>query len=217
MEARLGPAAPAPGAPESEVLRRFRAFAASTLQRGHVAEPALDGLRCHDRRIGALLEAWIAAAGEVAGPAAAPTLRAELAPLASRFRAAFRTTTLGRRRSGAPRSSRRAVAAAIDRVSDAFFAVDADSGRIADANPAAGALLGLTRDALVGVDALSFVPPAAHGSFWGYLDEVTEGGEPRRFHASFVDRSGGTLDVDCSITRFATRSRTLALILARPS
>jgi len=106
--------------------------------------------------------------------------------------------------------------AAIDRVADGFLALDANSGSIVDANPAAGALLGVARDALLGVDAMAFVPPERQAQWWTELDAMTEGCEPRRFEASLRDAQGREIPVACSITRFATRERTLALVLARP-
>ncbi len=215
MAARLGPAAPGPGAPESEVLRRFRSFAASALHRGSAAEPALDGLKANQRRTEALLGAWAEAATEIAGPSG-NTLRRALEPLIQRFRTSLRQTATGRRARGAPRTSRRAVMAAIDRISDVFLAVDADSGLIVDANPAAGALLGVARDALLGVDAMSFVPEPARSSWWLAFDAVTEGSEPRRFPSQLRDTGGVQVGVECCVTRHATRDKTLALVVARP-
>ena len=213
---RLGPAAPRPGAQETEVLRRFRSYAASALQRGTLAQPALDGLRADERRVGALLRAWSEAAGEVAGPSGG-VVREALAPLLQRFDASLRTTTVGRRKSGAPRTRRRAVAGAIDRVADAFFALDADSARVVDANPAAGALLGVARDALLGVDAMSFVPDEARAAWWTELDAMTEASEPRRFRGELQTAQGASLAVECTLTRFASRERVLALVVARPA
>ena len=218
MNQRLGPAAPGPGSAETEVLRRFRSFAASALRRGdEVAEPAIDGLQANERRSAALIDSWAEAAAEVAGGAGAngTSVRDALSPLIQRFQTLLKQTGRGRRAKGAPRSRRRAVSAAIDRVSDLFLAVDANTGKIVDANPAAGALLGVARDALLGVDALSFVPELQHPTWWVEFDAVTEGSEPRRFEASLRDVHGRDVSVDCSITRFATRSRTLALIVAR--
>jgi PAS domain S-box-containing protein len=108
------------------------------------------------------------------------------------------------------------VVAAIDRVCDAFLAIDADSGRLVDANPAAGALLGIARDALLGVEASAFIESAAQADWSTALEAMTEGAEPRRFPLRLRDASGATIAVDCTVTRFATRDRTLALILARP-
>jgi PAS domain S-box-containing protein len=214
MHTRLGPAAPGAGSAETEVLRRFRSFAASALRRGEAAPPALDGLRPNQRRATALLGSWTEAAAEVAGDDG-EVLRGALDPLLQRFRTSMRQTNAGRRAKGAART-RRAVVAAIDRIADAFLAVDADSGRIADANPAAGSLLGIARDALLGVDALSFVPETLHHGWWTELDAVTEGTEPRQFASALKDVEGREVSVECSVTRFATRSVTLALVVARP-
>jgi PAS domain S-box-containing protein len=214
LAARLGPARPDPAGPESEVLRRFRSFAAAALRRGSAAQPALEGIVANEKRVAALLAAWVEAAAEVAGPGGSE-LRDALAPWLQTFRASLRTSAAGRGRSGAPRTQRRAVNAAIDRVADAFLAVDADTGRVVDANPAAGALLGVARDALLGVDATAFVSEGSRGGFLGELDAVAEGSEPRRFRGSLRDAQGGEIAVECSVTAFSTRERTVALILAR--
>jgi PAS domain-containing protein len=142
-------------------------------------------------------------------------VRSALAPLAGGFRSTLRVTTPGRRRSGAPRTGRRAVMAAIDRVADAFLALEATSARIVDANPAAGALLRTTRDALLEGDALRFVPAAEHGRWWTELEAVSEGSEPRRFDTRLVDVDGAETSVDASVTRYASRERTLALLVLR--
>lgn len=198
------------------MLRRFRSYAAAALRFGEAAQPALDGLRANERRTAALLDAWAAAAAEVAGESG-DALQKALNPLLQQFRTSLKTTATGRRTKGAPRSRRRAVMAAIDRVADAFIALDANDGRIVDANPAAGALLGVARDALLGVDGMSFVPEPQHGSWWTALDAMAEGAEPRRFHTSLRDKAGTEIPVHCSATRFATRDKLLALVVARPS
>ena len=212
---KLGPAAPSPASPEAELLRRFRSGAASSLASGQPAEPSLDGLKLHDRRAGALLDGWIEAAATIGAPDGEAITDA-LRPVAQAFVGRLRQSASTRRASGAPRAKRRAVTAAIDRVADAFFALDADTGHIADANPAAGALLGVTRDALLGVDAMGFVPTDAHATWWTELDAITEGSETRRFEASLRDKRGREVPVSCTVTRFATRDRSLALVLARP-
>jgi len=215
MEEHLGPAAPKPGAAETETLRRFRSYATSSLRRGTPDEPALDGLRVNERRATALLAAWCEAAGEVAGPHA-QRVEAELQPLFVGFRNALRTSNTGRRKQGPPRAGRRGVMAAIDRICDAFFAVDADSGRIVDANPAAAALLGVARDALIDVEANCFIPSSDRSGWWTHFDAVTEGSEPRRFSSNLADKSGSPISVDCTVTAHATRNQTLALVVARP-
>ncbi len=214
MTSRLGPAAPGPAAAETEVLRRFRSFAAASLRSGTTRDPALEGIRAHERRVSALLTAWSDAAEEVAGDRA-EAVRTALAPLITHFRGALRNTQGNRRSKGSPRSNPRVVIAAIDRIADAFLALDTDNGAIVDANPAAGALLGVARDALLGVQAMGFVPTADHESWWTELDAMTEGAESRRFDGTLQDHSGLSIPVDCTMTRFATRGRTLALVLIR--
>ena len=220
IDARLARAAadglPAAGSPEAEALRRFRTFAATALRSGEIQPPALDGVRVSERRFARLLDAWIAAASECAGAKSDP-LREALEALATRFRAALSNTATARRARGAPKASRRAVIAAIDRVADAFFAIDTETGAIADANPAAGALLGRHRDRLVGTDLLRFVRPSDRELWWSQLDAVAEGSEPGRFRSVLLDGEGKAVDIDATVTRHANRRRTLALVLARQS
>ena len=164
-----------------------------------------------------LLSSWIDAAATTAGPDAA-LVREALVPILVRFRIGLRTTQPARHASGTPRSSkRRAVSAGIDRISEAFLAIDVDTGRIADANPAAGALLGTTRDALLKSDLAQFLSEPTRDTWWTQLDAVAEGAEPRRFVSDMVDCAGEVMGVDVSVTRLATRKHTLALLVARPA
>jgi len=214
MRPRLGDAVPSPAAPESEALRRFRSFAASALLRGRAVEPSLDGLRVDPARVDALLRAWSEAAAESAGPRATP-VRDALDPLLGRFRNALRASVPARQKSGAPRSSRRAVLAAIDRIADVYLAVDAISGRILDANPAAGAALGRSRDELLRLDLDLHVPEPERKRWREELDALTESAEPRRFRSALQDGAGGRIPVEARLTRYLSRERVLALILAR--
>ncbi|MDJ0788834.1 MAG: PAS domain-containing protein [Myxococcota bacterium] len=220
IEAALGAQGrtlPPASSPEAEALRRFRSFVTSGLLQGPEVAPSLEGLRARERRLAPLLSAWTAAAVAHAG-AAGPMVKDALEPLRERFLLALRGTAPARRAGGAPtRSARRAVPSAIDRVTDAFLAVDTDGGTIEDANPAAAALLGTTREALLGQSALGFVPESEQDRWWTELDAMAEGSEPRRLAASLRASSGDELRVEVSITRWSTRRRTLALVLARPT
>jgi len=191
MAEQLGSASPAPGSAEVEALRRFRSFAAVSLRRDPSRQPALDGLRVNERRALALVEAWSQAAARVAGPHGSEIATA-LQPIVASYRNALRGQNRSRRSRAAPRSARRAVSAAIDRISDAFLAVDADTGRIVDANPAAAALLGVARDALIDVEVDRFLPAGAREQWWTHFDAVTEGTEPRRFRAPLAEIERGT-------------------------
>jgi len=164
----------------------------------------------------ALVEAWSQAAARVAGPHGSEIATA-LQPIVASYRNALRGQNRSRRSRAAPRSARRAVSAAIDRISDAFLAVDADTGRIVDANPAAAALLGVARDALIDVEVDRFLPAGAREQWWTHFDAVTEGTEPRRFRAPLADKSGAAIALDCTLTGLSTRNRSLGLVVARPA
>jgi PAS domain S-box-containing protein len=216
MHARLGAAAPAASGPEAETLRRFRTFTSTALMRGEAPRPVLDGLRPNERRVMALLTCWAESATELAGPEREIVATA-LAPLLDAFRLAIRTTGTKRNSSGRPRATRRAISAAIDRVADLFFALDVDTGEILDANPAAGAALGVARDALIGLEFNAFVPADAQGPWWTSLDSIAEGQENHAFLATMQDREGSPIRLEASASRYLRSTRTIALILARPS
>jgi len=217
LGATLGASMPGAGSPEAEALRRLRSFAAAALVHGGAAVPALDGLRVAPARAERLTHAFVDAAATTAGPDAC-AVREVLAPIGERFLLAVRSTAPARRASGAPRSSRRrAVSSAIDRVADAFLAIDVETGRIADANPAAGAMLGLARDELVGAPAVDHFPDSARELWWTQLEALSEGDGGSRFETQLLARGGRRVGVEARVTRFATRTKTLALVLARPS
>jgi PAS domain S-box-containing protein len=101
-------------------------------------------------------------------------------------------------------------------VADLYFALDVDSGEILDANPAAGAALGVARDALIGIEFNAFVPTEVQGPWWTALDTIAEGQDTTIFLASMQDREGRRLPLEASATRYPRSNRTLALIIARP-
>jgi PAS domain-containing protein len=209
-------APPAAGSPESEALRRFRSWAAAALRRGDgAAGPPLDGVRADPARAVRAVEEWCGAAVELAGPQGAE-LRALLAPLAARFAAALTGARVARHADRAARPARRAVVGAIDRIADAFLAVDLADGLVVDANPAAAALLRTPRAALLGAAAERFVAADARVVWGDELAELVESDEPRRFRAIWVDALAHPIAVEAHATRHQpTRDRLLALILAR--
>lgn len=206
---------PGPGTPETEALRRFRSFAASALRRGDAGAPALDGLRVDATAVAQLVEDWCRAAGDVAGERNDELLR-QLSPLLARFRSALLGTELASEAQRAPRIARRAVGGAIDRIADAFLALDVDTLAIADANPAAAALLRVNRDALIGGDVMRFLSSDARDAWRSALEPLAESAAPRRFRSTLVDARGDRIAVDVHATRVASRDRVLALVVARP-
>lgn len=211
-----GVAAPTADSAESEALRRFRSWAAASLRRGAASgAPALDGLRVDPARIEALLERWCRAAVAIAGAEGAE-LRAQLAPLAAQFQVTLTGGRLARQAQRAPRTARRAVIGAIDRIADAFLAVELEDGLVVDANPAAAALLRTPREALVGAAALGFVQGDDRAAWSDELAELVESDEPRRFRTVLVDALARPVAVEAHATRhLAGRERVLALVVSR--
>jgi PAS domain S-box-containing protein len=214
LAVRLGGVLPPAAAPETEALRRFRSFAGARLRRADDAAPALDGLRVDPFETARLVDAWCEGAAEIAGESGAE-LGALLAPLRERFRAALLGAESAHQARSAPRSGRRAVAAAIDRIADPFFAVDVEDGAIADANPAAATLFGVAREALLGARALGHVAAESRERWSAELDALVESAAPRRFAMRFASAHGETIAADVHATRFASKDRVLAIVVAR--
>ncbi|MCS5636786.1 MAG: PAS domain-containing protein [Myxococcota bacterium] len=215
LATRLGAAAPRASGPEAETLRRFRTFASTALMRGQVHPPALDGLRPEERRVMSLLGAWKETASELAGEAG-PDLELALDPLLAEFRLALRTSSGGRRQRSKTGAPRRAVTGAIDRVADSYLAIDVSAATIVDANPALGALLGVDRDSLFGLDALGFIPKEDHAEWWSHLDALAESHESLAFEARLKDVGGHEIPVSASARAATARGHTLALVMLRP-
>jgi len=213
---RMGDSFPRASAPEAEALRRFRSFAGARLRRAEAGAPALDGLRVDTFATARLVDAWCSVAEEVAGERGYE-LRALLAPLRERFRSALLGTESAHEARRAPRIARRAIAGAIDRIADAFLAVDLDDGSIADANPAAAGLLRVPREELLGKPALRHVAPAAQARWSAELEALAESAAPRRFPSCLVDARGDAIGAEVQATRVATRDRVLAVLVARVS
>jgi len=214
LAARLGDAYPRASAAEAEALRRFRSFAGAQLGRPSAGAPALDGLRADRDATARLVDAWCAVAAEHAGERAAE-LAGLLAPLRERFRTALLGNEVGHEVRRAARVPRRAVRGAIDRIADPFLAVDVDDGRIADANPAAATLLGVTREALLGAAVEPHVAPEARSAFATEVEALAESAVPRRFATRFVDARGASIAAEVHASRIATGERVLAILVAR--
>jgi PAS domain S-box-containing protein len=214
LAADLGDALPPAGAAETEALRRFRSFAGARRRRADAGAPALDGLAVDALATARLVEAWCRAAAGVAGERGGE-LRALLEPLVARYRSALVGAELAHEARRAPRTARRAVAGAIDRIADAFLAIDAGAGTVADANPAAATLLRVAREDLLGRTAADFVAPASLDTWSEAIEALVESAAPHRFDAALVDAHGRSVAVDVRATRHATRGKVLALVVAR--
>ena len=77
-------------------------------------------------------------------------------------------------------------------------------------------VLGVERDALLAIDSLSFVAPEAHLAWEEALDALTDNEEERHLELRLQDVRNEAISVSLRLTRFATRQRTLALVMVRP-
>jgi len=205
-----------PASAEAEALRRFRSFALLALARGG-ASPSLEGLRVSIRRTSRAIDAWVDAACALAGPDV-EKVRAPLIALRAEFIAALSAGAHARQGAAhATPSARRAVSAAIDRVADVFLAADVDTGAIVDANPAACALLGLSRPELLARDLAAIAAEGDLAAWRQLLDAVAEGDEPPRARVALRDAGGTPAPLEVRVTRFVARGRALALVLGRPA
>jgi PAS domain S-box-containing protein len=107
------------------------------------------------------------------------------------------------------------VPSAIDRIADVFLAADVDSGAIVDANPAACALLGLSRPELLASNLARLVAPADVPYAELLLEAAAEARDPQRAQLSLLAGDGSPIRVDVRTTRLTTRGRILALLLGR--
>ena len=150
---RLGRGQPAP-AVRAEVVRRFRTYCRLASFDVDTARPALEGLGGNDA---SALERVVTKAVEIAIECGPPVeVAGALHAMEERFRAGIRRVMhppekrerkrKGRRR--LPNAGKR-VRAAIDRISDAYLALNLDTGLIFDVNPAAEALLGTRAENLL--------------------------------------------------------------------
>ena len=175
--------------------------------RGDPPPPPLDGLRVSPEQAGRWIVGWVRVACREAGPGGSWVAEV-MKPLAARFQTALRSTSHTRSGRGQPRrSNRRLVTAAIDRIADAYLAVDVESGAAVDANPAAGALLGSPL--------ADWVANAHRSALAVELDSLTEGSDVRAFRLDLCDRNGRSIAVELRMTRYAARGRELALLVAR--
>ena len=203
-----------PRTADAEAPRRFRSCTTASLRRGEVGEPALDGLRVEPGKALLWVQRWCDAAVQSAGDGEA--LEALLTPLRLRFEAGLRGHQLTRSAKNAKPTKRRAVSGAIDRVADAFLAVDLDSGEIADANPAALALLGVEREDLLGRHAARHIDRDSRELWSERLESLGESGEGQRFRVVWRDEFLSPVAVDINAAPHLTRRRRLALVTARP-
>lgn len=219
VDRRLGRGEPTPAA-RVEVIRRFRSFCRLASIGGGAARPSLDGLGGNSP---SGLEDAIELAVDVAClcQPAEPVERA-LRLLEAQFRTGIRRTLrpaepqrrLRRGRRRALHGGRR-VRSAIDRIGDAYLAVDLDSALLTDLNPAAEALLGAPAVTLVEkpfVDLIHEADRARYADLEARLD-AEEDCPPLLLRLRRPD--GTAISVEASVAIHSFGGRRLAIFVAR--
>jgi PAS domain S-box-containing protein len=219
VDRRLGRREPPPAA-RREVVRRFRSFSRLASIDLDSARPSLDGLGGNSP---AALEQAIEVAVDVAclcepEPSVAEALRS----LEARFRTGIRRTLRpaeperrarrGRRR--ALHGGRR-LRAAIDRISDAYLALDLESGKLADLNPAAEALLGTPAVTLIEKPFADLLAPEAVARFADVEARLDAGEDVSPTVLHFRGAEGASVAAEVSAASHAISGRRLAVFVAR--
>ena len=90
---------------------------------------------------------------------------------------------------------------------DGMIVHDVETGRVVDANPAAGAMHGYAREALVGLQTTALIHPDSRPLFGEYVQVVQAGGalQPQMVH---VRRDGSSFYVEWSGAALAWRAST---------
>ncbi len=218
VDRRMGGAQPTPAA-RAEIIRRFRTYCRLASLDSNAARPSLDGLGGNEP---AALERALSVAVEIAiecGPE--PEVAGALRRMEQQFRAAIRRLMLpvesrkqrkGRRRM--PNAGKR-VRAAIDRISDAYVALNLDTGKIFDVNPAAEALLGADVAKLLDQSFEKLIA-AQDRQFYSDLEARLDAGEDSGPIEIVLERPNGDfVRVECLISLHTIASKRLAIFTAR--
>jgi PAS domain S-box-containing protein len=219
VDRRLGRGEPSPEA-RLEIVRRFRSFVRLASIDLDSARPSLDGLGGNSP---AGLEKAIEIAVDVAGLCEPPAAVMEsLRGLEARFRTGIRRIMRPSEPERKQRRGRRRalhggkrVRAAIDRIGDAYLALDLESGRLADLNPAAEVLLGAPAVTVIERPFVDLIEPEARPAF-GELEARLDADEDTGPVALALQRhEGKAVPVEVSVANHTISGRRLAIFIAR--
>ena len=208
-----------PPAARAEIIRRFRSFCRLASLDLSSARPSLDGLAGTSP---AGLEHAVTTAVDVACACGPPPEIAEaLRALETRFRAGIRhlmrppeqrTKKRGRRK--VPNAGKR-VRAAIDRINDAYVALNLDTGKIYDVNPAAEILFAADAAKLLNREFEELVEPALLPSYQSLQARLDAGEDPGKTEMVFSRTNGECVPVELTISNHTIAGRRLAIFIAR--
>ncbi len=218
VDRRLGRAEPPPAA-RAEIVRRFRSFCRLASLDLSSARPSLDGL-------GGIspdgLEQAISTAVEVARSCApAREVEQALQLLAARFRGGIRhlmrppaPPAQRRGRKKLPNAGKR-VRAAIDRINDAYVALNLDTGKIYDLNPAAETLFAADAAKLLDREFEELVEPALLPQYQSLQARLDAGEDPGKTEMVFARANGECVPVELTISNHTIAGRRIAIFIAR--
>jgi PAS domain S-box-containing protein len=98
--------------------------------------------------------------------------------------------------------------------SDGLIVHDVETGRVVEANPAAGAMHGYAREEFIGLHATAFIHPDSQSLFGEYVQAVQSGGVSQSL-AVHVRRDGSPFYVEWSGTAFTYQDRRCLLSVIR--
>jgi PAS domain S-box-containing protein len=223
VDRRLGRAEPPPEA-RAEIVRRFRSFCRLASVDWNIARPSLEGLAgqsCDG------LENAVRVATEAAVTCGLDPAGGELlAMLSERFRSGIRrqlrpedfepSAPRARERRKRANAGKR-VRAAIDRIDDAYIALNLEDGRIFDVNPATEALLGAETNALLDHEFCDWIAPADRGQYQSLEARLDAGESAPPTLLSFRRRSGEPVAAEVSVAAHTISGRRLAIFVVRPA
>jgi PAS domain S-box-containing protein len=217
---RLGRAEPGPGA-RAEILRRFRSFCRLSSLDPASARPSLEGLQGNASL--ALEEVVRHGAEFAAARAPLPQIAAQISALDRRFRAGIRRVLQPedaqpqprrRDRRRTPNAGRR-VRGAIDRISDSYFALNLETGKLFDANPAAEALLGRDAESLLACDFWELIAPVHRQRARDLEARLDAGEDSPPVVLLFARSNGDVVPLELSVANHTIAGRRLAIFVAR--
>ncbi len=216
---RMGREEPPPEV-RAEIVRRFRTYCRLASLAVATARPSLDGLGGNSP---ASLERALGRAVEVAlecGPTA------EVARALVEMQASF---LAGMRRIMSPRESERKkqrgrrkvpnagkrVRAAIDRIGDAYVALNLDTGKIFDVNPASEALFGTEAEHLLERPLENLVAPQDKRTYADLESRLDAGEDSGPLEITFARPNGDFVSVETLISQHTIAGRRLAIFTLR--
>ncbi len=219
VDRRMGREEPPPEV-RGEIVRRFRTFCRLASLDVGAARPSLDGLGGNSP---GALEQVLARAVEVALECSPPLeVASALVSVQARFSAGMRRIMSPRepdrrRRRGrrkVPNAGRR-VRAAIDRIGDAYIALNLDTGLIFDVNPAAETLFGSEAEHLLRRPLAELVAPGDRQTFADLESRLDAGEDAGPLELSFARRNGDFVRVETLVSQHTIAGKRLAIFTSR--